>query len=513
MNRKQITLISFLILLLFVSQGITLSQITKFVAIGDYGQDGTGLADVADLVDDLEVDFIITLGDNNYEDGCDYTIDINVGKYFHHFIKPYLGSYGSGSPDSNRFWPSLGNHDLYNCIGLFCAQNFHFVPTYACSYRNYFTLPNHDNSSERYYKFEPKSIPRGTVEFFVVNSDFGGLGNRCSPTCWDTTTWEPHQIDSNSRQAQWFKTQLGNSTANWKIVYMHYPPWSSTAIEDLDSLIKLQWPFKSWGADMVLAGHNHLYERLNIDDFVYTVNGLGGAGINAFLYDPRPGSQVLSNGQVQYRENHGVQYFEVYDDSIIMKFINVDNEVIDNYKFPTATLKLAIQIEGLYYSTLDSLFRDSIHINLRNSSSPFGIVDISRGYQDTAGTMVIDFPDAQNSTNYYLQVTHRNSVETWSGSTISFTDYYATYDFTSSNSQSYGPNMTYENPEWCFYSGDVDQDGFVDLTDLIAINYDSQNFLYGYYLTNDLDADSLVDLTDLVMAANNSNNFVGKITP
>jgi len=41
-------------------------------------------------------------------------LDNECGKYFHNWIKPYNGSYGSGSLDINRFFPALGNHDWYH---------------------------------------------------------------------------------------------------------------------------------------------------------------------------------------------------------------------------------------------------------------------------------------------------------------------------------------------------------------------------------------------------------------
>ena len=38
----------------------------------------------------------------------------------------------------------------------------------------------------------------------------------------------------------------------------------------------MQWPFKQWGATVVIAGHDHNYERLFVDGMPYFVNGLGG---------------------------------------------------------------------------------------------------------------------------------------------------------------------------------------------------------------------------------------------
>ncbi|MBP9121408.1 MAG: hypothetical protein KBF59_11150, partial [Ignavibacterium sp.] len=100
----------YLLLFLITINSKPFSQV-KFAAIGDYGLAGPNELTVANLVKSWNPDFIITLGDNNYELGADSTIDVNIGQYFYEYIYPYKGNYGSGST-VNRFFPSLGNHDL-----------------------------------------------------------------------------------------------------------------------------------------------------------------------------------------------------------------------------------------------------------------------------------------------------------------------------------------------------------------------------------------------------------------
>ncbi len=62
------------------------------------------------------------------------------------------------------------------------------------------------------------------------------------------------------------------------------------------------------------------------------------------------------------------------------------------------------------------------------------------------------------------------------------------------------------------YSGDIDQDGTVDATDVSAIDNDASNFVGGYVVT-DLTGDNFVDGTDFAMADNNAANFVSVIQP
>ena len=154
MRSKLIPLFLFTIFL--APEQFLISQQIKFAVIGDYGKDGSNVQAVADLIDSLDVDFIITTGDNNYNNGAESTIDMNIGKYFNEYIYPYVGIYSpGGSPDGlNRFFPSLGNHDYNNTINPYAAQ----------PYLDYFELPG----NERWYTFS-----QGNVDFFALDSPDG----------------------------------------------------------------------------------------------------------------------------------------------------------------------------------------------------------------------------------------------------------------------------------------------------------------------------------------------------
>ena len=62
------------------------------------------------------------------------------------------------------------------------------------------------------------------------------------------------------------------------------------------------------------------------------------------------------------------------------------------------------------------------------------------------------------------------------------------------------------------YSGDADQDGIVNLNDLILINNDASQFVTGY-VNSDINGDGSSDLTDLIITFNNSKKFVSVIRP
>jgi phosphodiesterase/alkaline phosphatase D-like protein len=206
-----------------------------------------------------------------------------VGKFYHGFIFPYQGAFGKGA-EQNLFFPSLGNHD--------------WLTARAGPYLEYFSLPG----NERYYDFTWDSL----LHFFVLDSD---------PN-------EPDGVRSDSKQADWLMRRLDESTATWKIVYMHHPPFSSGR---QGSVEYMRWPFKEWGADAVLAGHDHFYERLIKRRLVYFVNGLGGD--EAYEFD-----HPLVGSEVRYNTVHGAMRVVATSRKITFQFITHTGEVIDHYE-------------------------------------------------------------------------------------------------------------------------------------------------------------------------------------
>ena len=107
------------------------------------------------------------------------------------------------------------------------------------------------------------------------------------------------------------------------MVIVHEPPYSSGAVHGPHE--DLQWPYEEWGADAVLSGDEHSYERLLKDDdgdgtiVPYFVNGAGGAGLYPFSSDPDPDSAA------RYNANHGAMLVTATDAEITFEFWSIAN--------------------------------------------------------------------------------------------------------------------------------------------------------------------------------------------
>ena len=258
-------------------------EMIRFAAIGDYGQNNSSEAAVATLVESWLPEFVITLGDNNYPAGEQATIEANIDAHYGDFIENTF--------ETTRFFPSLGNHDWgnLNLLSITCTDSLCEGP-----YLDHFDLP----SNERYYDFV-----KGPVHFFALDSD-------------------PHEPDGNtmtSQQAAWLQTQLASASEPWKVVYFHHPPYSSGLH---GNYTRMQWPFREWGASLVLSGHDHNYERLIVDGFPYFVNGSGGAKL-------RDCGTPASGSQICYAEDYGAMLVSADTCHMSLTFTTQTNLDID----------------------------------------------------------------------------------------------------------------------------------------------------------------------------------------
>jgi len=172
-------------------------------------------------------------------------------------------------------------------------------------------------------------------------------------------------------------------------------------------------------------------------------------------------------------------------------------------------------IEGFYNSSTDKLIGDTLRLYLRNTASPFTIVDSSKSRLDSTGNIRFYLSNVLNAVNYYIVLKHRNSIETWSNFGYSFSAGVLTYNFSNTAGKAFGSNQILIDSSpirYGIYSGDINQDGFVNLTDVVAAYNGSSGYITGYVPT-DVNGDIIVDLTDVVITYNNSSKFVSLVRP
>ena len=195
----------------------------RFAVIGDSGTGDSNQYKLAKVFTDMHqrfpYEFVLMLGDNMYggESARDFQRKFEI---------PYKPVLDKGI----KFYAALGNHDSTN----------------QRMYKHF------NMNGERFYTFRPKA----GVRFFSLDSNY-----------MDRT------------QLQWLEKELAASGSDWKIMYFHHPIYSSGGRHGSDTALRdqLEPLFLKYGVDLVLAGHEHFYERLKPQKGIhYFISG--GAG-------------------------------------------------------------------------------------------------------------------------------------------------------------------------------------------------------------------------------------------
>lgn len=237
------------------------------------------------------------------------------------------------------------------------------------------------------------------------------------------------------------------------------------------------------------------------------------------------GWAVGSSGYSLYTVNGGTSWNQINLNSNggNVKFLNSNTGwVIGNKVFKTTTtgpvyrsLQLNALIEGFYDNVSNSMITDTATVYLKNSFSPYNNVDSSKAVLNSIGAGTFNFVNAINGVSYFIVIKHRNSVETWSSAAQSFVSNNLSYNMTTSQSQAFGNNLIQVNTSpvrFALYSGDTDQDGAIDASDLSYTDNDAMISKSGYVNT-DVTGDNFVDAQDVSIVDNNAFNAVSVVRP
>jgi hypothetical protein len=250
------------------------------LAAGDFRPRGTDDEQVAALIARQNPTAVLGLGDLNQGYGC-YEYYASQGGF--------EGSYG---PIKSLFMTAPGNHD-------------HTRPAQGSSWD---TEPDEDGlrCSGRpygagYYKYFREQ--HGGMAAYVRRVgawDIISIDSGCNWRPSHTPTMGPTPPCGRSDMITNFLRQaLHQSEVKCQAVMMHYPRFA-TAAPFTSHKVLLEWVSKvavSWKADLFLAGHNHVYERLKPVD-PYTEKVSYRRGIRQFVVGTGGYSQIPFRGKV-----------------------------------------------------------------------------------------------------------------------------------------------------------------------------------------------------------------------
>ncbi|MEE3623695.1 metallophosphoesterase [Nitrospirillum sp. BR 11752] len=359
-----------------------MSSSPTFAIVGDFGSGGVdcdGNTDTVSATAALGVaqavtsampaadgGFIISLGDQVYQPWVhgdenepatpteyEAAIGATYGAYIDYTNVPsaYIGS---NTGKTMQLFPVIGDHDWWKQQqrgGLINTVTDSTGIIYEMSapapsgeptdnYQSYFAglglpvgAPGDDSNGEsaciRYYD---RVLANGQIHLFVLSNDPNEVAlGTLSMTALEFCAPEPNL---SSPQITWFKSALSNSTATWKIVAMHQPPYTTSDPSAgghyptrYFQLVDLVANSVGKTVDLVLAGHVHSYERLQGVDTsggltTYIVNGAGGSpeSFAKFLSQTNPDMQPPAVSPVQVFGYYGYQLATATSSTLSLQF-------------------------------------------------------------------------------------------------------------------------------------------------------------------------------------------------
>jgi predicted phosphodiesterase len=263
-----------------VRSGVTY---VRCLALGDMG---TGHPDQHRVAKAMSIfakregtDFILTLGDNFYENGV---TSVDDPQWKTKFEDVY-----DAAPLAVPVYATLGNHDYRGNIQ---AQI------------DYSTKNARWRMPSPYYSFSKNLDGDATVAFFAVDTTPLHLGS-----------------EGIDQQLAWLDKALGESKARWKVVFGHHPPYSHGDHGPDAPLTALLEPlFVKHKVDVYLAGHDHHLEMLKpIKDVHYVLAG-GGAG-------PQRAYKAEWTDESYYTATlGGFIALRISNDELIIEFVRLD---------------------------------------------------------------------------------------------------------------------------------------------------------------------------------------------
>lgn len=242
----------------------------RFGIIGDTGTGTKQQHQVADVMVQYRTvfpyEFVLLLGDNFYggQTPADYK-------------KKFQDVYQRLLDNKVKFYAALGNHDQPN-------QRFY---------------ENFNMNGKEYYRFT-----KGNVAFYSLNSNY-----------------------MDKTQLKWLEDELAKDTSDWKIAFFHHPPYSSGGKHGSDKeLRKVVEPlFVKYGVNVVLAGHEHFYERLKPQKGIYYfISGAGGKLRKGDVKDNSPLTDKAFDADMSF------MLAEVVKNQLYFQVISRTGETVDS---------------------------------------------------------------------------------------------------------------------------------------------------------------------------------------
>ena len=273
----------------------------NFFVLGDWGRQGTidqqAVANQMILQSKkMHPNFIMTVGDNFYEDGVNDIQD-------DHWKKSFSDVYKNLTTDYDWFI-TLGNHD------------YRGKPEAQMAYHS---VNPHWNLPDRYYSIVVETKDHQKVRLVFI--DTSPLYN----DYYSKKEMPEIKTQDSAKQYKWIDSTLANAKEPWKFVIGHHPVFSGSPTHGntVELVNRLKPLLDKYKVQAYICGHDHDLQHIkpNGSYVDYFISGSGSEGREAGTME---GSKFASNSL-------GFIDLKIKGDSLFVNYIDKDGNVIYQY--------------------------------------------------------------------------------------------------------------------------------------------------------------------------------------
>ncbi len=273
----------------------------RFLAVGDVRTHPDDWRRVAQRMHENEPEALFVVGTGDYpSDGRQYD------QWITQFFDP-----GRDMLARLPIWPAIGNHERTRQY-VSAPPPDAVIEEEESHYFSLFELPG----NERWYRVDYQYLT-----LLVIDSN--------------------SKMEPGHEQYEWVREQLRSPRKRFTLAAFHHDPITSgphgRRLEDgtfrewpVDQARRFLMPlFEMYGVDLVLNGHDHLYERSQVNGVYYVVTGGGGAPLYAINESENPHQQVAVSA-------HHYSAIDMAPASLTLTAIGVEGDILDWFVIPVS---------------------------------------------------------------------------------------------------------------------------------------------------------------------------------
>lgn len=246
-----------------------------FAVVGDWGRAGTDAQlEMAHTLNSLDIDFVISTGDNFYPAGLSSVTDPQA----HDWVRVYQAKV--------PWYVVLGNHDYYDNaqaqVDMTTVYSMWHMPA-------------------RYYD---QNIGDTHVWFLDTTPLLeNNHVHRDKVQSWMDLE---QQRDNAMAQYNWLEDGLRSSTAERKIIVGHHPLWTFGEHEHMDNdelRVRISEWMTTYNVESYICGHDHNLQHVTVDNLQEFISG---SGAWSYEWDWVTGKRFSDTAELHYASSeHG----------------------------------------------------------------------------------------------------------------------------------------------------------------------------------------------------------------